>query len=354
MLQEEILSMVNQNKDAKVSKIEVFPLNVMDDSNNNFFFCGAVVDSRGHIIGIPNKYPHILDIDPQNNRIEQWGELKCPEGKGWTGGALASNGLIYGFPRGANNFLEIDTNKRSVEYLPLVRDYQKEHHYGGSITQNQCIYLAPKKESNILKLDIKNHSCKEIPIFSVFKRKFLFYGGITDLEENVYFFPAGRLTRVCMIGTNEKLRFIGKTMGYAVFNSGTLAPNGDIYGFSSYGEGILHIDTQNKQTEILQKDFNGGYFGAKLAFNGKIYGIPGNANVVVEFDPEINKVTKVIPLPDVEVGAKAKCAGGAIDREGNIWCVPAMGHYIYKICFDGIRCLPSKELYESKYFKSVY
>lgn len=355
MLQEELLSMINQNKNAEVSKIEAFPLNIVDDDNNyDYFFCGAVVDNRGHIIGIPNKYPRILDINPQNNKIEQWGELKLPEGKGWTGGALASNGLVYGFPRGANAFLEIDTENRSIEYLPLNRDYRNEHHYGGTITKNQCIYLPPKKGKSILKFDIRKSACNEIPIPSILKRKFLFYGGMTDLEENVYFFPAGSVTRVCMLAKNERPKFVGRPMRHTVFNSGTLAPNGDVYSFSSYSKGILHINTKNKQTEILQKDFDGGCFGAKLAFNGKIYGIPGDSNVVAEFNPELNKITKIIPLPDVEIGAKAKCAGGAIDREGNIWCVPAMGHYIYKISFDGIQSLPSKELYESKYFKSVY
>ena len=140
----------------------------------------------------------------------------------------------------------------------------------------------------------------------------------------------------------------------AHFNSGCLGADGDVYGFSAYKNGILHIETGTDKTEILEPGFSGGCFGAKAAFNGKIYGVPGNEDRIVEFDPARKEITSIIDLPDVQKGQKAKCAGGAVDMFGNIWCVPAMGEYIYKICFDDLKVLPTEKRYRSQYFTSVY
>ena len=351
-----INDLIHLNLNSRIAKIEVYPLKIINDNNNKYYyyFCGAVLDCRGHIIGIPNGYPHILDIDPENCNIEQWGEVLLPEKKGWTGGGLASDGKVYAFPRGANSILQIDTLCKKIEYLHIPVSYSEEHHYGGVINNKDVIYQPPRFQHNVLKYDIKKCDYKEIALHDYFRKKFLYYGGMMDKEGNGYFFPSGRYCKVCMVDTDGNVELIGKRFGYARFNSGAMAANGHIYGFSTTENGILHIDTNNKNTEIILNTAPGGYYGAKLAFNGRIYGIPGNSDNVIEFDPQINKITDIIPLPDIEKGTKAKCAGGAIDKKGNIWCVPAKGHYIYKISFKNIMAIPSDELYNSAFFRSYY
>ena len=344
------------NSNSRIEKIEVYPIEIINDNNSNynFLFCGAVLDSRNHIIGIPNGYPHILDIDPENGNIEQWGEVLLPEKKGWTGGGLASDGKVYAFPRGANSILRIDTSCRKIEYLHIPFFYYGEHHYGGVLNDKDIIYQPPRFQHNMLKYDIRNDEYKEIPLCDYLRKKFIYYGGIIDKESNGYFFPSGRYCKVCMVDPDGNVTLIGKRFKYARFNSGVVAANGHIYGFSTTENGILHIDTKNKKTEIILNTTPGGYYGAKLAFNGRIYGIPGNSDSVIEFDPQVNKITCVIPFPGIEKGVKAKCAGGAINKKGNIWCIPAKGHYIYKISFKDIKAVPSDELYSSIFFRGYY
>ena len=254
----------------------------------------------------------MLDIDPQINSIEQWGDIILPRGKGWTGGGLASDGKIFGFPRGADSFLCLNTTSRSIQYRKLTHQYNEEHHYGGVLTDCDIIYQPPKNSNNILMYDIKTDSEKEIQIGSLLSRNRLFYGGVMDLDGNVFFFPAGKYTRVCMISKKGSVKLVGKVFRRSFFNSGTLGYDGDIYGFSSYGKGIIHIDTKHQKTKIQHKDLEGGFFGAKLGFNGKIYSVPGDSDVILEYDPVENKISDVIELPDCEIGKKAKCAGGFV------------------------------------------
>ena len=371
MIADNISELISNNKNAKVRKVTPFPLEIISPKdipngeekinnnyyNNNyyyyFFFCGSLVDPLNHIIGIPNKYPRILDIDPETDTITQWGEVELPKGKGWTGGALASDGCVYGFPRGADSILKIDTLHKEISYKKLRHTYNEEHHYGGFMTDDDVIYQPPKNSNQVLRSDLIKKNEEELKIPG-FKTKRLFYGGAMDLNGYGYFFPAGKYSKVCMVDPTGKVSLIGRMFRMPFFNSGAIAANGDIYGFSSYSDGIIHIDTTRHRAEILKKDLPGGYFGAKLGFNGKIYSIPGNSDFILEYDANTNEITDRIPLPDCEVGAKAKCAGGAVDSHGNIWCVPAMGHYIYKIEFEGVTAFPDEKLYRSLYWKSFY
>lgn len=355
MITDNIKRLIECNKKARVSEVKAIPLFVNEESSNNYRYCGAVVDSQNHIIGIPNRCSHILDINPEDETIEQWGKVIYPdEIKGWTGGGLSKKEKIYGFPRGASSYLEIDYINRQIAYFPMSQLYDMEHHYGGVMNKKGVIYQPPRNGKKIYCYDTTTRNEKEIQIVTLFSRKRLYYGGMLDLEDNAYFFPAGKLSRVCMVNSKEKAILIGKNLWNCRFNSGTLAGNGDIYGFSSYGRGILHIDTKNKRAEVRQKDIQGGFFGAKLGFNGKIYGIPGDADIILEYDPYRDMITDKIPLPDCEIGKRAKCAGGAVDIYGNIWCIPAKGSYIYKVCFEGLEAYPDCILYKSRYFSSFY
>ena len=355
MIQQELARMISANRDASVARVEAFRLEPDRARGDcNYFFCGAVADSSGCVTAIPNKYCHVLEIDPQTDKMQQWGDVPLCEGKGWTGGALAPDGCVYGFPRGANAVLKLDTRVHTLQTLPLNRVYTVEHHYGGALTSDGVAWMPPKYGNTVLAFDTRTGASWDVPLRGAGKARALFYGASADLNDHVYFFPAGRFSRAAMTDRNGRASFIGRPLLKAFFNSGTLAPDGDIYGFSSYGKGLLHIDTAAGRPHVLQRHFHGGFFGAKLAFNGKIYGVPGDSDEIAVFDPDLKKVVQCIPLPAVEPGAKAKCGGGCIDRFGNIWCVPAMGHYIYKIVFEGIQVQPSEELYQSRFFASTY
>lgn len=354
-----IQELIEENKKSEISRIEAIKLPHSEAAEQNasddyYFFCGAVADSRGHIIGIPSKYSHVLDINPETGEIFQWSDLEVRELKGWCGGCLTQNGDVYGFPRGRDAFLRLDTERRSAEEITIGIDYDSDHHYGGAINSRGVIYCPPRWHGAVLSFDTIKGNIVEIPLPDHLPDNDSFYGAVADFNDNIYFFPRGDKVRVLKCDGNGKLSFIGNVMKDVHFNSGCLGYDGNIYGFGAYKNGILRIDTHTNNIEVLEQGFPGGCFGAKMAFNGKIYGVPGNEDRIVEFDPLEGKIVSYINLPDVQKGQMAKCAGGAIDRFGNIWCVPAMGEYIYKLCFDNISVLPSEELYRSLYFASVY
>lgn len=351
--------LIEKNADAHVSEIKAIPFDyeVQNPHSNNdyyYFFCGAVVDQRGHIIGIPNRYHHVLDIDPANDIVRQWGDVAVSEHKGWTGGCLTSDGHVVAFPRGAQCFLQMDTEAETVTPIEIGKKYDYEHHYGGAISYGGVIYLPPKAKHCVLSYNTGTGHIAEIMLPKGFIRNTLFYGASKDLDGVIYFFPAGRFVRAVAISEDGCPYYFGKVLHNAFFNSGTLAADGNIYGFSSYGNGIIKIETKKKKTKIIEKKFQGGCFGAKLGFNGKIYGIPGDIDCVVEYSLSERRISSRFALPPVQRGQKAKCAGGAVDRNGNIWCIPAMGKYIYKICFEEIKAVPSDRLYRSLYFQSTY
>ena len=85
--------------------------------------------------------------------------------------------------------------------------------------------------------------------------------------------------------------------------------------------------------------------------NGKIYGIPGDGNIVYEYDIEKDKVKEIYKTKD---NIKAKCAGGVVTKDGTIYTVPAFGNKIYKYCFKNVKKEISEDLLKSRYFKDNY
>ncbi|MDL2288185.1 hypothetical protein LJC32_02255, partial [Oscillospiraceae bacterium OttesenSCG-928-F05] len=94
-----------------------------------------------------------------------------------------------------------------------------------------------------------------------------------------------------------------------------------------------------------------GVYGTKLHFNGKLYGVPGNATCVFEYDPRTNTAEVVGRFDDGRYN-QAKFAGGAVLPDGDIFLVPAFGRFAGKFVFDGAPKLSKtmKGLLKSPYF----
>ncbi len=344
-----------QNKEAEVCEIKAYKI----ESKSNcacYRFCGATIDARNHIIGIPNMGTKVLDIDPATDQIEQWGDLPVCDKKMWTGGGLASNGMVYAFTREANEYLVIDSLRRLVFYEALHKEYVGAHHYGGAVIDKNMIVQPPLKDKNniiLYRTDNQETESKKIPV-KIVQKNTKYYGAVYDGEHTVFFPPTGSRCRLMKLSIPDcKVSYIGRMLENVRFYGGVLTPYG-IFSFSPTGDEILKIGRSGNDIKRIRLKNVAGCYGAKLAFNGKIYTIPGSADSIIEFDPATEQVTHRFLLPIEQKGVKAKCAGGAVDCFGNIWCMPAMGEYVYKICFEGIRAYPDKELYQSPYFATTY
>ena len=337
------------NKKATFTCIDEYPIHDVD-----YKWVGGVLASDGNIYAIPNKSSQILTITPKDNSFCLWGSLPVGPMKKWTGGCYW-NGFVYGFPRGANSLLKIDYLNKTTEIIDLPISYSSDHHYGGAVTPEGVLYQPPRDGKTILRIDLNNYQVREIVLPKRFaKKSYLYYGGIYHVSGKVYFFPRGRFQKVLYIDVkSEELSYCTGLLAHVSATSAALAPNGMIYAYNSYTKGILKIDPETNYASIIHQHLPGGYFGTKLGFNGKLYSIPGSSSSIMEMDPATECVRKCAEVIH-ETNVPAKCAGGAIDTYGNIWCIPAQGNYIRCLRFCDIASVKASDLYSSGLFASCY
>ena len=317
------------NNNVGLEEVEIIEIPNM--SLGWYKWVGAIYAEDDNIYAIPTGAKGILKINTKTGEYAIFGKVEEKNFK-YTGGCLYKDGCIYGFPRRTNNLLKIDTRKQSVEEIPLDIQYDatKDHHYSGTLYKDTA-YLAPRQADHILAINLKDYSIKKI---GHIPEEYQYCGAIRHYNDLIYFFPNNEVSRVMVLNPKtEEIEFIGGTNSY-LYGAGVIASNGCIYGFTAYSDGgILKINPKAKEvTTILQNEVESGFFGTKMGINGKLYSIPGSSNRIYEFDPETEKVRLVYELRD-DNNTDAKCAGGMLDSNGNIWLVPAKGDKIYKLKF---------------------
>jgi tRNA A-37 threonylcarbamoyl transferase component Bud32/streptogramin lyase len=105
----------------------------------------------------------------------------------------------------------------------------------------------------------------------------------------------------------------------AAFFGAVLAPNGCVYGMPHYAQSFLKVDPRTKECRLFgESPGDRAYWGGVVAPNGRIYGIPSTASNVVEIDPETDSVTTFGDLP----GDGYKYSGGVLAPNGRIYCMP--------------------------------
>ncbi|HMV45501.1 MAG TPA: putative Ig domain-containing protein [Leptospiraceae bacterium] len=100
-----------------------------------------------------------------------------------------------------------------------------------------------------------------------------------------------------------------------------LAPNGKIYGIPRSATTILIIDPATDTTSTIPSpDLSGiqKWIGGVLAPNGKIYGIPNAGTSILVIDPNTNTATTFGSF----IGG-GKWVGGVLAPNGKIYCIPA-------------------------------
>ncbi len=346
-INKDFLKLIENNKNAYIEKIEEIQLN---DGKNDFKWVGAV-EYNDNIYFIPNGINKFLVYDIKNETYN-YIPFNCKEGKyRWTGG-FEYLGKIYALPRTRNTILCLDPSTKKVEEIQLGLKYKQEHHYSGVQIENGVVYQAPRNCNHILKIDVKNKIAKKIYISPKWLNvKYRYNSGILHPNNNIYFFPE-RNRRVMVLNTKtEKVSFIGEKINTMVFDA-VIGKDGNIYGFSKTEKGILKIDVKNKKSQMIHTEIGvSGCYGTKLGINGKIYGIPGDGNIVYEYDIEKDEVKEIYKVKE---NIKAKCAGGVITKDGSIYTVPALGDKIYKYCFKNVKKEINKELLDSIYFRDSY
>jgi len=326
--------------DSLLIKIETYPV----VNQEHFKWVGGQVNESNDLFGIVNGDTKILKYSHSRKSVKYFGNLPQQDFK-WTGGCIY-NKCIYGFLRSSNELLKIDVETEKIQQLPLGLSYSGEHHYGGVLTRKGIVYQPPRNTDHLLAIDLNTLSCHCVPLTSKWMRlKLRYCGSVLHPNGFIYFLPERGEKVIKFNSDTEEVTYIGGILDCMVFDA-AIAFDGNIYGFSAYSRGILKIDIENNKTEMIHQELFAGCYGTKLGPNGKLYGIPGNGDDFLEFDVEKDLVYSIGKAAEV---GKAKCAGGAVDHNGDIYCVPAEGDFLYKICFDGVKTTIPKEVYDDFY-----
>lgn len=317
------------NRDSEVKNVKE-----IGDFEEKYKWVGGIMGEDGCIYGIPNGSDKVIKIDPKTEQIEFFGELSN-KGFKYTGGCFYKD-KIYGFPRKSNNLLEIDTKNKSVKEINLnmhyndQNDFIDDHHYSGTLCGN-VVYLAPRIAHYILAINLDTYNTCKIGE-NIIPKDYRYCGGILHSNGLIYFFPEKNAQVMVLDPETQVIKFIGEKSEVSAF-SGAIAKNGNIYSFTSYSDGgILKINPETEQVEVICKDIESGFYGTKLSTNGKMYSVIGLSNKIYEFDPKTEQVRLIKEVDRNTEGAM--CAGGTLDKSGNIWFIPAYGTKIYKLEID--------------------
>ncbi len=284
------------------------------------FVGGIVFDNNLYLT--PNKAPNILMLN-KNFVSKVLGELTYDDYK-WTGECVYKDKLYF-FPRKQNNLLVCDKKGNITEIKG--KKYREEHHYGG-INWKHYVIQPPRNTSHFLVWDLEDKTCKTIKICpSLFLILLRYNCSILHPNGYIYFFPEnGRIIK--FNPENFKWCFIGNRFNTMIFDA-KIGLDGNIYGYSIYGFGIVKLNIKDEIVEILYPDIAFDAYGTKLGSNCKIYSIPGHGESVWEFDPVHNILNELINLNDA---GYAKFAGGTTTHKGKIIGVPSFSNKILELC----------------------
>lgn len=295
----------------------------------------------------PNDAAQILNYDLQNGTVSKNSLLEEGLFK-WTGGYIWEN-QVYFFPRTSNDLISYNPISGNVQRYASKYGYTKEHHYGGVCTKEGVVYQPPRNTDHILAWDLKTHDSRRIQLAPSWMKMSLRYcGSIIHPNGYAYFFPEhnGRVIKLNL--KTEQWCLIGPVISTMVFDA-AIGTDGNIYGFSAYCAGLLKITVGSDAVEMIHKEIRPGAYGTKPGINGKLYSVPGDGNKLWEYDVEKDLLRSIYSC-DIEL--KAKFAGGAVTKAGQLVYAPAKGDKILTLTPEGKIEIP--EVIYNNFFVDCY
>lgn len=313
---------VAQYKDIRYHSLQ--PIRILPKKE----LCGGGVCVRDHIFGIPNSSRQVLELMPDKNTVKFFGRTRTGTFK-WTGSCLFQ-GIIYGFPRKENSILAINPETERVSVIELDLHYRGEHHYGGVVTPDGTLYQPPRNTDHILRIDLSSFSVSTIPL-SLDGERLRYSASVQVPSGEIYLIPEYGFRTAVLFPESGKVEFIGDPFTHLVFGV-VVGWDGNIYGFSKEGYGILRVDVAKKTVDwVCQEIGNPDCYGSVVGINGRIYGIPAGGRTIWEFDVTRQTAEALFDVPD----GIAKCAGAAVRSDGTIGMIPCFGEYLYLLSTDG-------------------
>lgn len=299
------------------------------------------------LIGITNSSREVLTVDSVSNEIDIFGKTKIGTYK-WTGGCNYK-GKCYGFPRKENSILVIDYKNKEAYARKLDINYRGEHHYGGTFLPEGIVYQPPRNTNHILRIDLNTFGTKVFYMPGI-DESCRYSASVLHPSGDIYFMPEFGYPMAVLHPDTGEIEYIGEKSDHLVFGM-VIGVDGNIYGFSKEGNGILKVDVLERKVVFIHQEIgNPDCYGSVVGINGKIYGVPGSGNTIWEFDVNSQEIRKIA---DIEERGYAKCAGGGLGRDGSLVMMPCFGDCIYFLKHDEA-FLADEKFTENIFFNTTY
>eukprot|EP00977_Amphora_coffeiformis_P009192 scaffold2094_cov146-Amphora_coffeaeformis.AAC.4 len=280
---------------------------------------------------------------------------------------IVHGGYLWAIPSWASAVLCVDLDAYHgrrpadgdiVKLLPLPAEHPDDMiwqwHGAGLNKEKTAIYCIPANAQQVLKVDIKTKTTSLIPIdfdpaqYPNFRLDLgnKWYGGILGDDNAVY----GICYRSCAVlridCDTDTAALVGPDYGCAGFNwHGGIKVNGKIYAHPSHApDTVLVIDTNRRgvcsELPIKRASYdkddrkNFKWLGGAVGRDGNIYCPPCDTSAGLKIDTKTDECTTF----GFSGTQKNKWQGGVLGRDGCIYCIPATGQHVLRIAtFDGIK-----------------
>ncbi|NBW57179.1 hypothetical protein EBR43_05225 [bacterium] len=214
-----------------------------------------------------------------------------PGTSAYTGGTIAPNGKIYFAPYTATTGIVLNPADNSVGTFGPVQGLASGKNQGGILAPNGKIYIIPDNATAVTILDPSNNTVSSI-IGPGGADKCA--GGAIGSSGKIYCFPANINNFIFVINpANDTISSISlpSVGGYA---RPITLKDGKVFSNPIPGYGITLFRVVDPTTDtvssyaITDTSLIAGSFLTEQAFNGKIFLVPNNGNVIGVVDPDNN------------------------------------------------------------------
>lgn len=302
-----------------------------DDLTGNNKWGGAILAESQNIFMFPADASNVVEVDTGQYDVEikRFPIYDKPLlSDKWKGASLAKNSVAIGVPYNHDKILrlQIETEEftTSISLIDIPISYINE--FDGSynkawisatITPNtNLFYMAPGRAKRVLTFDYTTDDVSSIELPADIRDLSGIKYSTTILapNKNIYMFPRDVSNILIIDTTTNDLSYINVNIPSNpdltttdLFYGGVLATNKKMYIIPYKNKHIMEFDPSDNNVNFIELpdsplvDFNSSkanWNNASLFKNGKVYGIPNEADVILEFDP-ITYKTRYLPLPSI-------------------------------------------------------
>ena len=264
----------------------------------------------------------------------------------WLGGVASPCGrYIYGVPGHAQRVLRITVETGVCDLIGPKFPGKFKWLRGVPVPADKCsparpqglVFALPCCAAGVLQID---PATEEVTVLPCEKGSFAWHGGELGADGRIYGVPANAEKVLVIDPVTSEVSYVGGPFpGRQKWYGGILAANDCMYCIPHMATGILKVDTRDGSCEVFGSLPEGGWKwhgGSADRARTTVYGFPNNADSVLKVDVATDAI-ELLP-GTLESGRhrvpqdhKYKWLGGAVARDGNLYCFPCDAERVLRI-----------------------